>query len=116
MDIAGVTTVLLFADGIASPLIVLYPLLVAASGLWLRVPVVAFTTAAAIASYLVLVADFYWRRTSLQSLVSPQPDRHVYFVLALLLVGAAVAYQVGRARALSRFYANRRPPWLGRSG
>jgi serine/threonine-protein kinase len=114
VDVAGTTTVLLLADGVASPLVVLYPLLVVASGLWLRVRVVAFTTTAAVASYLALVADFYYRRVALQAIIPRNADRHVYFVLAILLIGAAVAYQVGRARALSRFYANRRPPWLGR--
>jgi tRNA A-37 threonylcarbamoyl transferase component Bud32 len=112
VDVAAVTAVLLLADGIASPLIAAYPLLVVASGLWQRTGVVAFTTAAAVVSYLLLVGDFYFRRVELQVGFDRDIDRHVYFVLALLLIGVAVGHQVGRARALSRFYASRRPPWI----
>ena len=65
-----------------------------------------------VVSYLLLVADFYFRRLSLQAGFDTGVERHVIFVLALLLTGVAVRYQVGRARALSRFYASRRPPWL----
>jgi serine/threonine-protein kinase len=115
-DVAAVTTILLVADGIASPLVVAYPLLIVASGLWIRTGFVAFMAAASVASYLVLVADFYFRRVELQAGFDRDADRHVYFVLGLLLISAAVSYQVGRARALSRFYTSRRPPWLRRDG
>jgi len=114
VDVAAVTILLLLADGAASPLVVIYPLLVVASGLWLRSGFVTFTTAAAIASYLLLVADFFLRRTWLQMEFDRDVDRHVFFVLTLALIGAAVRYQVGRARALSHFYASRRPPWIRR--
>ena len=114
VDVAAATEVLLLADGIASPLIVAYPLLVVASGLWQRTGVVAFTTAAAVLSYLVLVGDFYFRRVELQVGFDRDIDRHVYFVLVLVLIGVAVGHEVGRARALSRFYASRRPPWIRR--
>jgi serine/threonine-protein kinase len=114
VDIVALTSILLVADGIASPLVVAYPLLIVASGLWLRPGIVSFTAAAALASYLLLVMDFYFRRVGLQVGFDRSVERHVFFVLALLLTGAAVRYQVGRARALSRFYASRRPPWLRR--
>ena len=115
-DVAAATTILLIADGVASPLVVAYPLLIVASGLWLRTGFVTVTTAACVASYLVLVADFYFRRVELQTSFDRDADRHVFFVLGLLLTWAAVRYQVGRARALSRFYASRRPPWLRKDG
>ena len=115
-DVAAVTTILLIADGIASPLVVAYPLLIVASGLWLRTGFVTFMATASVASYFVLVADFYFRRVELQAGFDRDVDRHVFFVLGLLLTGAAVHYQVGRARALSRFYTRRRPPWLRRDG
>jgi eukaryotic-like serine/threonine-protein kinase len=114
VDVTATTEVLLLADGIASPLIVAYPILVAASGLWQRAGVVAFTTAAAVLSYLLLVWDYYFRRVELQQGFDRDLDRHVYFVIGLLLIGVAIGYQVGRARALSRFYASRRPPWIRR--
>jgi serine/threonine-protein kinase len=113
-DVVALTSILLVADGVASPLVVGYPLLIVASGLWLRPIIVSFTTAAASASYLLLVTDFYFRRVGLQAGFDRSVERHVFFVLALLLTGAAVRYQVGRSRALSRFYASRRPPWLRR--
>jgi len=116
VDVVATTAILLLADGAASSLVVIYPLLVVASGLWLRVGVVAFTTVAALASYAVLVADFYFRRVELQATFPRDADRHVFFAFALLLIGAAVVYHVGRARALSRFYASRRPPWVERRG
>ena len=116
VDVTAVTAVLLLADGIASPLIVAYPLLVVASGLWLRPGVVTWTLAGTVFSYLLLVADYYFRRVELQVGFDRDLDRHVYFVLALLLTGAAVRYQVSRACALSRFYASRRAPWIGRAG
>ena len=42
---------LLVADGAASPLVVGYPLLIAASGLWYRVRFVWFVTALSLISY-----------------------------------------------------------------
>ena len=115
-DVAAVTAILLIADGVASPLVVAYPLLIVASGLWLRTGFVTFTTAASVVSYLVLVADFYFRRVELQNGFDRDVDRHVFVVLGMLLISAAVHYQVGRARALSRFYNSRRPPWLRKQG
>ena len=111
-DVVAVTLILLAADGAASPLVIAYPVLIVASGLWLRTGFVTFMTAALVASYLVLVADFYFRRVELQATFDRDVDRHVFFVLGLLLTWAAVRYQVGRARTLSRFFAGRRPPWL----
>jgi serine/threonine-protein kinase len=113
-DVVALTWILLVANGIASPLVVAYPLLIVASGLWLRPRFVTFTTAAAVVSYLLLVADFYFGRVKPQAGFDSSVERHVIFVLVLLLTGVAVRYQVGRARALSRFYASRRPPWLRR--
>jgi serine/threonine-protein kinase len=37
-DVLALTSILLFANGVASPLVVAYPLLIVASGLWLRPP------------------------------------------------------------------------------
>jgi hypothetical protein len=86
-DVVVVTTILLIADGVASPLIVAYPLLIVASGLWLRTRLVTFTTVASVASYLVLVTDFYFRRVDLQVNFDLGVDRHVFLVLAMLLTG-----------------------------
>ncbi len=115
VDVAAVTRILFIADGAASPLIVAYPLLVAASGLWFRRWFVWVMTAASAASYLLLVADYYFWRTWLQANFHRRLDAHVYFVLMLVLIGTAAAYQVSRAQALSRYYASRRRPWASSS-
>jgi len=108
VDAIAVTRILFLAAGAASPLVVVYPLLVAASGLWFRLGFVWFMTGASVLSYLALVADFYLRRTELQAGFDTGWDRHVFFVIMLLVVGAATAYQVQRAQALDRYYCSRR--------
>ena len=108
VDALSVTRILFVAAGVASPVVVIYPLLVAVSGLWFRIGFVWFMTAASVLSYVALVADFYFRRTYLQAVIDTGWDRHVYFVIMLLVVGAATAYQVQRAQALDRYYASRR--------
>jgi serine/threonine-protein kinase len=108
VDALSVTRILFVAAGAASPVVVVYPLLVAVSGLWFRIGFVWFMTGVSVASYLALVADFYLRRTYLQAVLDAGWDRHVYFVIMLLVIGAATAYQVQRAQALDRYYASRR--------
>lgn len=108
VDALSVTRILFLAAGVASPVVVIYPLLVAASGLWFRIGFVWFMTGVSVVSYLALVADFYLRRTYLHATFDTGWDRHVYFVIMLLVVGAATAYQVQRAQALDRYYASRR--------
>jgi serine/threonine-protein kinase len=108
LDALSVTRILFLAAGVASPIVVIYPLLVAVSGLWFRIGFVWFMTGVSILSYLALVADFYLRRTYLHASFDTGWDRHVYFVIMLIVVGAATAYQVQRAQALDRYYASRR--------
>jgi serine/threonine-protein kinase len=101
--------VLLVADGVASPLIVAYPLLVVGSGLWFRVRFVSFMTVLSLVSYGILVADFYLRRPELQAQFDAAADRHIIFAAALVILGAAVAYLVHRVRTLSSFYGRQLP-------
>jgi len=108
-------SILLIADGAASPLVIGYPLLIVGSAFWFRVRFVWFMTALALLSYGVLVIDFYvWRWDKLA--VDPQSglarfdtafDRHLIFAVGLALLGAAVAYLVYRVRVLSSFYGQR---------
>ena len=108
VDAAALLSVLLLGDGRASPLMIGYPLLIVAAGLWFRVRLVWLMTALAVASYSVLAVDYYVRRTVDFKQASPlDSDDHVYFVVGLIVMGAAVAYQVQRVRALSRFYEQR---------
>jgi hypothetical protein len=64
-------------------------------------------TLLSLASYAVLVADFYYRRVELQGLLVTHGDRHVIFALTLVLLGAVVSYLVQRLRDLSGYYGRR---------
>jgi serine/threonine-protein kinase len=106
LDTLALLNVLLVGNGAASPLVVGYPLVIVASGLWFRVRFVWFVTVLSLLSYGVLVFDFYWRRTA-ELRVPPYAagDRHVIFAVALVLLGLIVAYLVERVRILSSFYS-----------
>ncbi len=108
LDSLALLSVLLVADGAASPLVVGYPLLIVASALWFRVRFVWFVTAMCLATYGVLVVDFYCWRTELQTGFDRAPDRHVIFAVALVALGCVVAYLVQRVRALSSFSSRNR--------
>ncbi len=108
LDSALLLAALLIADGAASPLVIGYPLLIVASGLWFRVRFVWFMTALSLMSYGVLVYDFYWRRPeALQLKLSPQPIRHAIFTLGLIAISCVVAYLVDRLRTLSTYYGQK---------
>ena len=109
LDSLVLLTMLLVADGAASPMIIGYPLLIVGSGLWFRVRFVWFMTVLSLASYAALVIDFYVRRPWLQSTVAPSYHRHVVFAVGLAVMGAGVGYLVHRLRTLSSFYGRQLP-------
>ena len=98
-DCILLTMALAFADGPRGLLLIGYPLLVAASGLFFKVRLVAFTTAMALATFLTLM------------FIKPDEARPFHypaiFGATLIVIGCVVAYQVYRVRALSRYYDNR---------
>jgi serine/threonine-protein kinase len=98
-DVSLLTALLILTENWLSPLLVGYPLLIAASGLWLRVRLVWFTTAIAAAAYLLLVFGF-----SPYGISSHEPHHRLIFLVALPVLGFIIAYHVQRARALSRYY------------
>ena len=104
LDSLALLTVLLLGDGAASSLVVGYSLVIVASGLWFRVRFVGYMTLLSLLSYGVLVLDFYYRRPELQDRAYPGWDRHVIFAVAIVVLGAIVAYLVQRVRTLSNFY------------
>jgi predicted Ser/Thr protein kinase len=111
VDAAALLWLLLIADGATSPLVIGYPLLVVAAGLWFRVRLVWFMTLLSVASYLVLIGDYFVRRPEeLKTESVLHSDDFIYFVVGLIAMGAAVAYQVERVRALSRYYERRQLP------
>jgi hypothetical protein len=105
-DVTLLTAALVLPTGPINSLLVVYPALISASGLWFRVSLVWLTMAATAVGYLVLV------------FLKPElghPWHYPLLVLAMLLmVGAATAYQVKRVRALSQFYDRR--PAVGGNG
>jgi len=110
LDSILLLVVLLFlADGAASPLVIGYPLLIAGSGLWFRVRFVSLMTGLSLVSYGIVVADFYLRRVELHEHFDTNPDRHIVFCVALVVLGATVAYLVHRVRTLSSFYGRQGP-------
>jgi uncharacterized membrane protein len=110
IDVFCYTLVMRYADGAASPLIVGYPMLIVGSGLWFRVRLVWFVTALSLLSYLGLVAEFYLGSTSNQLAFDRAYDRPIFFCIALVTIGAVLAYQIARVRALSRYYDQRALP------
>jgi serine/threonine-protein kinase len=86
------------------PLVVGYPLLIVASGLFVRQRLVWFTTLMSLAAYVVLL------------LLLPE-ERHpihypALFMAFLVLIGFTVVYQVHRLKMLGRFY---QPPQASES-
>ena len=105
LDSLALLAVLLEGNGAASSLLVAYPLIIVGSALWFRVRFVWFTTLLSLLSYGVLLIDYYyWRPDELQQVIHLTVDRHVIFVVALMVFGTMVAYLVRRVRTLSNFY------------
>ena len=102
-DVVLLTWLLVLTENWVGPLLVGYPLLIAASGLWFRARLVWFTTAAAEAASMVLLFVF-----CPYGLDSHEPHHRLIFLVGLLVLGFVVAYQVHRIRALSRYYEHRR--------
>ncbi len=108
VDAAALLSVLSLGDGRISPLMIGYPLLIVASGLWFRVRLVWLMTVLSVLSYALLTVDYYLLRPWLRVEPPLDSDDHIYFVVGLTAMGGAVAYQVHRMRALSRFYERRK--------
>jgi serine/threonine-protein kinase len=90
-------------------LLVGYPLLIAASGLWWRVRLVWITTLMAMVAYgwLYIDAALVWRAGQLAWRPSPDLQHPNIFLAGLLLTGYVVARQVRRILLLSQYYEHR---------
>lgn len=104
-DITLVTVLLKILDALQTTLLVGYPLLIAASGLWSRVRLVWITTLLAELGYLVLWLD-HWRNPTPNQATSPAQYPNI-FMAALAVTGFVVARQVRRMWALSQYYEHR---------
>ena len=109
LDSLLLLAVLLVANGAASPLVIGYPLVIAASGLWFRVRFVFFITVLSLLSYGVVVWDFYFWHPQLQAHFDADVNRHVIFAVALVVLGLVVAYLVQRVRVLSSYCGRQLP-------
>jgi serine/threonine-protein kinase len=94
---------------VETTLLVGYPLLIAASGLWWRVRLVWITTALAMAAYTGLYIDaaLHWRSGRPTWHASPDLQHPNIFLAALFLTGYVVARQVRRILLLSQYYEHR---------
>ncbi|MDR3637427.1 MAG: serine/threonine-protein kinase [Isosphaeraceae bacterium] len=101
-DIVLLTTLLKILGAMESTLVVGYPLLIAASGLWYRVRLVWLTTGLAMAAYGMLVLDKLLVDPTWRSAQFPN-----IFLAALAVNGFVVARQVKRICALSSYYERR---------
>ena len=99
--------VLWLANSVASPLIIGYPLLIVAAGLWFRVRFVWYMTGLAVLSYLLLAIDYHVNRVDLQQDFDIGLDHHVIYVTGYVLLGAVVAYQAYRLRVLRQYQRTR---------
>ncbi|MBI1902191.1 MAG: serine/threonine protein kinase [Planctomycetia bacterium] len=98
-------------EGVMSPLIVAFPLLIVGSGIWFHRRLVWFVTGLSIAGYLVLMIAYALLHGSVAAGAAPQafeplahPRFHIYFILAMAVLGCVVAYQVSRVRALTQYF------------
>jgi hypothetical protein len=73
-----------------------YPVIIVAAGLWFRERLVIVSTTSCIVSYSVLLA---LRHEPIELIHYP-----VIFMTALAVIGAVVAFQVQRVRTLSRYF------------
>ena len=94
---------------VETTLLVGYPLLIAASGLWWRVHLVWITTIMALAAFAGLYVDaaLWWRDNHLAWRPSPDLLHPNIFAAGLALTGYVVARQVNRILALGRYYEHR---------
>lgn len=95
-DAVLLTLALYLSSPPASGLLIGYPLLIVASGLFFRVRLVLFMLANCLAGFGLLVYLVPQERTP------PYPP--IYFAAGMFALGLVCAYQVHRIRVLSRYY------------
>ena len=91
------TLILYMALPPRGPLLIGYPVLIVASGMFARTRLVWFTTGVSILGYLTLIT-----MRSEDELI--KPHFCVFYTLGLVVVGCLAAAQVKRIRALTRYY------------
>jgi serine/threonine protein kinase len=112
LDVVLFSAVIYVDEALVSPILIGYPLLVAASGLWFRVPLIWFTAAIAELSYAGLLLDSILRKAEAGGAQAAIEGlhKHLMFMVGLAVTAFVVSYQVNRVRALSRYYEHRPLP------
>ena len=96
MDVTVLTAILRVLGAAESSLVIGYPMLIAASGLWNRVRLVWLSSVVSIVGYSLLALDTKLR------LAASSSNHHPDIILAALaLTGLVIAQQVRRIRALT---------------
>ncbi len=98
-DCALLTLLLHIASAPVGPLLVGYPLLIVASGLFFRAQLVAFTTVASLVSYGLLQV--------LNRHSTDPPHYPLIYAAALAVMGLVVGYQAHRVRVLTGCFEDR---------
>jgi hypothetical protein len=104
-DAGLLTSVLVTAGALATPVVCCYALFIAAAGLWFRVRLVWFATALSGLGYGTLLVEVRGHGAD-----SVSPHHHLIFLIVLAVLGYVVAYQVQRVRVLSQYYEHRTLP------
>lgn len=99
-DASILTALFLHADSTNGTLVIVYALLIVASGLWFQEQLVWWSTGISEVAFFLLL-------TYTPSLREPW-HYPILASITLLTIGAATSFQVHRVRALSRFYEQRR--------
>jgi eukaryotic-like serine/threonine-protein kinase len=102
IDFVAITVLIWLRDGVASPLVIIYGLLISGSGLTARVTLVSLATALGVISYGLLVLDAF-----LRGRVMPQPYNPPLTMAILVVIGLVAVLQAKRMRVLSRYYEQR---------
>jgi len=101
-EVILISAILRIRDNTMSSGVVVYPLLIAAAGLWSRIRLVWWTTTLAAVAYGVLMLDSLARKGI------SGPDNNESIVVGVLVVtGFVVAKHVNRILAISSYYEHR---------
>jgi serine/threonine-protein kinase len=101
-DVLILTSLLYLSDLPIGAILIGYPLLIAAAGLFFLVRLVLFTTVLSLCSFAVLLM------IRPEILKHDRPHYLLIFAAVLAVQGLITAHQVYRVRALSRYYEQRR--------
>ncbi|TWT93814.1 hypothetical protein [Stieleria varia] len=109
LDLALLTAILCLGGGQASPLILGYFLILILSALRFSLPLVRAATAAAIVSYLYLLAMGKWPHLFGDRIIGVVPRYHqIITLLAIGITGIVLGQMIRRFRAMAKHYAERR--------